>query len=63
MMVTRSEQLRLLPENRYSIYVYRYDDDPGRSSMAGAAYDMDAGSGDGDYEGGDTNDDGGDDGS
>ena len=59
-MVTRRAQLlELLSEHRYSICVSRYDDDPGRGSIAGAAYDMDAGDAYDDYEGGDT-DDGGD---
>ena len=70
-MVTRRAQLlELLSGHRYSICVYRYDDDPGRGSIAGAANDMDAGDAyddyegggsDDDYEGGDTDDGGGED--
>ena len=43
----------VLSEFRYSIFAYGYEDDLGRGSTA---YDMDAGEGSDDYEGGDTDD-------
>jgi len=45
-----------MSEYRYSICAYRYDDDPGRGSIAGAAYDMSGGEGGDYYEGGGTDD-------
>ena len=56
--VTGCEQTSLTLSNSYQSIdtqsAYRYDDDPGRGSIAGAAYDMSGGEGEDYYEGGET---------